>query len=348
VQDARGNLVLVDPATDREVAPAGLALLAGEVVMAAPDHRFVTTLQGDVLAVNNDGTVDRTDAPRITKALLGGPGTFAAGDTAVIVVASTTEALRTGVISAYLFDEGRSVSLGTADEAAGDPQHVGAFVSVPVPGAADHLPVGGYLGLPDSQVERRDAGLPGVVLATAARLNALLRQPPDRPVHLTLFPNPAGTAVAVLLNPPIGGASDVGAVVLDRQGGVLGIVAPPAGPQEYTWPSWSPDGRSLAYPTAGPNGTSLAIWREGGPLLIRTAPDNGASFGSCLWAPDGSAILCPTLQAARDNWDQGAASGGPLFAVPAPGTPITWLPPGPAAYREDPAHGHGLRGVRSF
>jgi hypothetical protein len=340
-QNAAGTLVLVDPATDRVIGPAGLGLLSGEMVMAAPDRRFVTTLQGDLLAVSGDGALDHTPVPRITQALLGGPGTFAADDRAVITVASSGQQLRTGAISAFILEDQRSVALGTADEAAGDPQALGAFVSVAWPASSGQVPAGGYFGLPDSQVERREAGHPPVLLASAAQLNTALGQPADRPVHLSVFPNPGGTAVAIVLNPPLGGARNVGVVVVDRGGTVIGAVPPSIGPLEYTWPSWSPDGRSLAYPTVRSDGTSLAIWREGGPLLTRTAPDNGAAFGYCLWAPDGSAILCPTAEAAQANWDQGAASGGRLFAALAPGIPITWLPPGTAATRVTPRWRHG-------
>jgi hypothetical protein len=342
-QDAHGTLVLVDPATDQVVGPAGLGSLSGEVVMAAPDRRFVTTLQGDVLAINNGGLLVQTSSPRITQALLGAPGTFADGDRAVIVVASGAEQLRTGAISALILADRRTVALGIADEAAGDPQAVGAFVSVAVAGAPNEGPTAGYFGLPDSRVERREAGQPAVRLATTAQLNIALREPANQPVHLSVFPNPAGTAVAVVLNPPLGGARNVGVVVLDRAGHVVGVVPPASGPLEYTWPSWSPDGRSLAYPSFSPSGTSLAIWRETGQLLIRTAPDNGAAFGYCLWSPDGSAILCPTSQAARDDWDQGPAGSGQLFAAHAPGTPITWLPAHPALH-----YGRGLRRTLNF
>jgi hypothetical protein len=142
---------------------------------------------------------------------------------------------------------------------------------------------------------------------------------------LSVFPNPTGTAVAIALNPPAGNGTNVGVVVLDRRGHLLGVVPMAIGPFEYSWPSWSPDGRALACSTVGPEETSLAVWREAGPPLIRTAPDNGARFGYCLWAPDGSAILCPTSESAHDNFDEGGTQGGPLFAVPAPGTPIVWL-----------------------
>lgn len=324
--------MVVDPATDRVVGSTGFGSIAGEMVMVALDHRFVTTLQGDLLAVNNAGGLDQTDVPRITRAaLLGGPDTFVAGDTAVIVVASSGEQLHTGAISALLLQGRRSVALGIADEAAGDPQALGAFVSVALPGASSEVPVGGYLGLPDSRVELRDAGQPAWVLATAAQLNATLGQPKAQPVHLSVFPNPAGTAVAVMLDPPLGADRNVSVVVLDRAGRVIGRVPAAVGPVQYSWLSWSPDGRSLAYQTGAPSGTSLAVWREGGQTLVRTAPDNRAAFGYCLWSPDGSAILCPTSQSAHNDWDQGAAAGGDLFAVRAPGTPILWLPPrGPA------------------
>jgi hypothetical protein len=348
IQDPHGTLDLVDPGPSGVIQPAGLALLPGETIMAAPDRRFATTLQGAVLAIDANDQVHPTAIPRITQALLGGPGTFAADDQAVITVASNGGQLRTGQISALVLRNGRPVQLGTADEAAGDPQAVGAFVSVARAVPSNRDPAGGYFGLPDSQVELRDAGQSDRVLATAGQLNAALRQPADRPVHLSLFPNPQGTAVAVVLNPPFGGAGNVGIVVLDRAGAVTGIVPPPIGPVEYAWPSWSPDGRALVYPTIGSSGTELTIWRQGGQLLLRTAPDNGAAFGYCLWAPNGSAIMCPTIQSARDNWDEGTASGGPLFAVPAPGSPIMWLAPTPTSAGAHPTARHRVRHISGY
>jgi hypothetical protein len=331
VQEPNGTLALVEPVGDRVVWRASPRALSGEVVMTAPDRRFVATLRGDVLAVNNVDGLDQTGIPTVTKAaLLGGPDTFAAGDQAVIVVASSGQEAPTNAVSALTLADRRSVALGVADEAAGDPAALGVFVSVSAPGASSGTPASGNLALRDLRVELRDAGQPAQVLATAAQLNTYMGQAPDRDVHLSVFPNPTGTAVAIVLNPPAGNATNVGVVILDRRGHLLGVVPTAIGPIEYTWPSWSPDGRALAYPTVTPEGTSLAIWREAGPPLIRTAPDNRASFGYCLWAPDGSAILCPTAESARDNWDQGGAQGGPLFAVAAPGTPIVWLGRGAA------------------
>src|SRR5262249_51808287 len=160
------------------------------------------TLRGDVLSVNNVYGLDQTDVPTITKAaLLGGPDTFAAQDRAVIVVRSSGQQAPTSAVSALTLADRRSVALGVADEAAGDPAALGVFVSVAFPGAASVTPAGGYLGLRDSRVELRDAGQPARVLATATQLNTYLGQAPDRHVHLSVFPNPMGTAVAVVLNP---------------------------------------------------------------------------------------------------------------------------------------------------
>jgi Tol biopolymer transport system component len=117
-------------------------------------------------------------------------------------------------------------------------------------------------------------------------------------------------------------------VIIDRSGRPLGVLRASVGPIEYDRPSWSPDGRSLVYPTLDSSGTALAVWTAAHGLLVRTAPDNdnGADFGYCLWSPDASAVLCPTFASGRVDWDLGLARGGPLFSVPAPGAPIIWLP----------------------
>ncbi len=324
-QDPTGNLVLTQVNGTGVVALPRVGAAGGEVVVAALDRRFLATVRGAVAAVNGAG-LGQAQIPVLTKAaVLGGPDTFADGDRALIVAATGNSELDSGAVSAITLTDHQSVDLGIADEAAGDPQAVGAFVSVPAQ-PTQSPPPGGYLGVPDSRVERRDAGRPAAVLATAAQLNADLGQKPAQPVHLSVFPNPSGDAVAVLVNPPTAGGSNVGMVILDRSGRPMGVVRTGVGPVEYDRPAWSPDGRSLVYATLGSSGTAVAIWSEGHVLLVRTAPDNGADFGYCLWSPDASAILCPTFASARVDWDMGLARGGPLFSVPAPGTPIIWLP----------------------
>ena len=330
-QDPQGTIVLADPGGGHVTPLPGLDSFGGEVITASLDRRFVANLQGAVLPVDTVGAQVRFLIPTVVPkaALLGGPDTFTDYNQALILVTSGEQQQRAGALFAVGFTGQRPVSLGVADEAAGDPQALGVFVSVAAATHPNQPPPGGYAGLADSRIEMRDASAAPQVLATAAQLNADLHQDPARPVHLSVFPSPSGDAVAVELNPPAGGGTDVGIVVLDRRGQVRGIVKSSQGPFEYSWPSWSPDGHSLAYSTVGTTGTALAVWNDGGHVLIRTAPDNGARFGYCVWAPDGSAILCPTFASARDAWDQGAARGGPLFSVPAPGTPVVWLPPAP-------------------
>ncbi len=327
-QDPQGTLLLTDPDGGRVVPLSSLGAFGGEVVAPALDRRYVATLQGQVLAVNNVDGLDQTDSRPLTKvAPLGGPDTFADGDRALVLVKSGEQPLRTGTVSVLTLADQRTRLLGVADEAAGDPAGLGVFLSVPAPDYQLQAGDGGFVGLADSAVELRDVGRPPVVLATAGQLNADLGQVPSQPVHLGVFPNPAGDAVAVVLDPPTGGEANVGVVVLDRRGKVLGVVRPASGPTEYSWPSWSPDGRSLAYPSHGARGTTLVVWSAGGHLLARTAPDNGAGFGYCVWAADGSAFLCPTFESAQARWDAGRTRGGPLSSVSAPGTPIVWLAP---------------------
>ena len=331
-QDPQGILLLADPHGGVVTSLLNFGSFGGEVVVPALDRRFVASLQGAVLAVNPVDGLDLTDIPGVAKvALLGGPDTFADGDRALVLVQSGDQPLRTGTVSILSLADRHTAPLGIADEAAGDPRAVGVFVSVPDPTQLAYVVPGGFVGLPDSRVKiRPDQGRPAAVLATAAQFNADLGQDPAQPVHLSVFPDPAGDAVAVMLSPPTGGNTNVSLVVLDRQGRVRGVARPPSGPTGYSWPSWSPDGKSLAYATHRDTGTGLAVWTVGGRTLVRTAPDNGAAFGYCVWAPDGSAFVCPTFASAHDNWDIGSARGGRLFSAPAPGTPIVWSPPGPA------------------
>ncbi|HEY3811193.1 MAG TPA: hypothetical protein VGL49_07145 [Acidimicrobiales bacterium] len=326
-QNPQGTLVLTDPDGGRVVALSSFGSFGGEVVVPALDRRYLATLQGAVLAVDNVDGVDQTGVTALTDAApLGGPDTFADGDQALVLVKSSEQPLHTGAISTLTLADQHTVSLGVADEAAGDPAAVGVFVSVPALRTSFRAADGAFVGLPDSRVELRDQGQRPLVLATAGQLNADLGQDPGRPVHLSVFPDPDGDTVAVVLNPPAGGESNVGVVLLDRRGQLLAVIRPSSGPTEYSWPSWSPDGRALAYPSHGVRGSALVVWTEGGHVLARTAPDNGAGFGYCVWAPDGSAFVCPTFESAQARWDLGATRGGPLSSVAAPGNPIVWLP----------------------
>jgi hypothetical protein len=125
------------------------------------------------------------------------------------------------------------------------------------------------------------------------------------------------------------GNSDAGLVVLDRTGRVLAAIPPSQGPVQNSTPAWSPDGEALAYYMFGERGAEIGVWHLGGHVDARPAPDPGDSFLTCLWSPGGSDILCPASQGATDEsslWLIGAARGGPLVQVPAPGLPEAWLP----------------------
>jgi hypothetical protein len=261
-------------------------------------------------------------------AFLGGLDSFADHDQALLLAAPGDSELSAGSLSAVELSNGVAAHLGTADEAAGDPRYVGAFVSVPGP-QADHPPPGGYLGAPDSRVELRDLGRPTAVLATAGQLQSDLGRDPATPVHLSVFPDPSGDSLAIVVNPPDQGGGNAGMVVVDRQGRVISVIEPGPGPIEYSWPSWSPDGSSMAFVTLGDSGTAITTWVRSGRLLERRASEGGADFGYCLWSPDGSAILCPAYEPAGTTWEIGSARSGGLYSVGSVGTvgdPILWIP----------------------
>ena len=84
---------------------------------------------------------------------------------------------------------------------AGDPQVLGAFVTV----AATHQPGAlsptGLNGLADTRTIPRDSGRPAELLATAAQLDGQVDQNPGEPVNLSVFPDHDGGKVAVMINP---------------------------------------------------------------------------------------------------------------------------------------------------
>jgi WD40-like Beta Propeller Repeat len=328
-QDSRGTVILSDLNGDHVVSFRRLGTYRGYAVVASLDHRFLATPRGGILAVTGD-RLSVADLPTPTRdGFVGGLDSFSDGDRALLVTTGTESGLGARPISAMTLANHKEFALGTPDEAAGDPQALGAFVSVVAPIQPDCAPVCANTGPADSRVELRDVGRPSVVLATATALNRDVNEIPDIPVHLSVFPNPAGDAVAVVVDTTATTLEpDAEMVVLNRSGHVLGVVGAAAGLYRNSRPAWSPDGRSLAYATFGNTGTALAVWTVGGRTLTRSAPDNGADFGFCLWASDGSAVLCPTSGRTQvPAWDVGSAQSGPLLSVPSLGRyPIAWLP----------------------
>jgi hypothetical protein len=234
----------------------------------------------------------------------------------------------TNDVSVVSLANGRTTTLGPADDAAGDPETLGAFVSIPEVPQPAGAPFPEGRGA-DSRVDLFEANSAPVVLATTGQLNAALGQNQAQPAALTVFPDRAGDKVAVEVNPIDVGNSGAGLVVLDRTGQVLAVVSPSSGPVQNSQPAWSPDDDSLAYYMFGQRGAEIGVWHLSGHVAVRAAPDPGDSFLACLWSPAGSDILCPASQGATDEsslWVLGAADRGPLVEVPAPGLPEVWLP----------------------
>ena len=296
----------------------------GDAVYPALDNRYLSLGNGQVVATSP------TRIPVLASTRVGlFPGDqnsgfiepFADHDREMVVLlAPDFNTDSDFVVSEVALATGHSVKLGIAHQVAGDPQGRGVFVSV----AAPVVPTTSATDVvPDSRVELREAGRPRKVLATAATINRALGQPARVPVELTPYPNPAGTQIAVTVQPQSGGSTS-GVVILNRAGRVLGMVATPKGPTGSDVVSWSPAGTSLAFTSAGPSGPALRIWSSG---QLRTQPfPAGATPNYCLWSPDGTALLCTSGQHNGQRWLFASPSGGAMTKVTGSGLPVAWLP----------------------
>ncbi|MGH9057020.1 MAG: hypothetical protein ACRDYY_14335, partial [Acidimicrobiales bacterium] len=194
-QDGEFSISAVDGSDVRPLPSIGRLASGRAGLFASPDRRFLATTSGQVYSLGS-GTpvIEHTQIHLGGNQILEG---FADGDKALLVTDQTPYA----ALSAVTIPGGKVTSLGTADTAAGDPQHIGAFVSV----AGAPIPLPSQQGFqpneqqPDVRVELRDAGGPAVVLGTAASLNKVLGMDPAEPVTLTAVPGPAGDKVAVII-----------------------------------------------------------------------------------------------------------------------------------------------------
>jgi hypothetical protein len=266
---------------------------------------------------------------------------FADKDRAVVVLQRADDR-GDATVTVAPFKGGPSIPLGQADSksVAGDPRTVGVFVAVSAPLQPSTPPPGDAVALVDSQVELRDGGGPPVTVATAAALNRAVGQRPDTPVHLAVYPSPTGDQVAVVVEPPVEEGDTAGLVILDRGGRVV-AAAPAAdgGPLEYVAPTWSPDGRLLAFPSFVRNAEiglvampsfsqfspAIALWDLRHPANVRETPDPGVELGSCVWSPGGTAIVCPAERSAGAEWVLGRRTGS-LASFPDSAIPVAWLP----------------------
>jgi hypothetical protein len=182
---------------------------------------------------------------------------------------------------------GATIDLGVGDDAAGDPEQAGAFLSVPASGTP---PAISNLQGPDSQLVLADAGASTQVLATAAALTAVLGFAPGSAVTLQPVVNPQGTMVAVEVAADNKSQSPSGIVVLGRSGQVLG--AAPITGGGSTVMSWSSAGTSLAFVSGRASGLELVQWKTSAKAMTRTPFPKRYLAGQCVWAPDNSAVLC--------------------------------------------------------
>lgn len=279
---------------------------------ASPDGRYLALPTGQILRVGSgDLTRSTTDVSRFMApySFVAPVGAFADHDRYVAIRGDNRYAgfKPDSPVSLAPLGAGPLIPLGSADKAAGDPQAAGAFVTVASTGPiASATPV---LSTPDLRVELRDAGRAAVVLATTGQLLADVGAPADQPSLLSVYPSPQGDSVAVVVAPDSRSSSDAGLVVLDRHGHVQGTVAAGIGPSSFSVPAWAPDGRSLAYATAGDRCPELSIWSPGGSTTTSALPNSASSAYACLWAADGGGVLF-------------SAIGGPPGA--AGSSPATW------------------------
>jgi len=323
-----GTVVLTRPDGSHPVALPSLGTNGpAEPTTLTPslDGRYLATSQGDVISVLG-WKLDRTAAPALFPAgATAQADAFADDDQALVILTPGPDSPVSGQVSVVSLATHRVIALGAAADAAGDPQSLGAFVSV----AELPQPPGAGTGAgADVRIELVRADEPPLLLATAAQLDADLHQAADQPTSLAVFPDPTGNKIAVVVNPLDAGNSDAGIVVLDRGGRVLGVDQPALGPVQETQPAWSPDGKSLAYYMFGEKGGEIGVWKVGGRVFVRTAPDRGDSFLTCVWSPDGRDILCPAFFGTTNQstlWVLGSSTRGPLVEVPAPGVPEAWV-----------------------
>ncbi len=248
----QSTVVLSDADGTHVTTVAGVNVRGGALPAASPDGRYLVLDDGTILA-GNDGRLDVHPTPLEVSARTAIPfSPFADRDRAVVTLTEGRFGGRTTTagVSVTNLVSGQVTSLGVADYAAGDPRQIGAFVSVAASQTAS-----GVIPTGDTTVELRDASVPPLVIATAASLSAILGQQPAQAVTLVPYPDPQGDKVAVVISSASGG----GIVVVDRSGQVVASTDIPATAN----PAWSPNGASLAYPIAGPNGPQIAVWAIG-------------------------------------------------------------------------------------
>jgi len=324
---ATGRLISVDPVSGQveklTVPTSGTPFVP---VSVSPDGQRLLDEAGSVFAVTADGSVARSRAVagilgRTTSPAPSMP--FADNDQAVLALTHAA----VGPATASLLDlaDGREFDLGLVDTAGGDVLTLGAFVSVPY-GATQAGPA--HPAGADLAVELRTVGDPSLVLSTAAELNEDVGSAPTRPVRLSVYPNPTGDAVAVVLTPLGPPTRNDAMVVLNRQGDLLGTFPERIGPTDGSQVVWSPGGHQLAYPTYTGTGAVLAVGTETGAVYTVVPPAPDTTFGDCVWSPDSTDLVCQS-QAGHDHhqWLYATETTEKLIPARSPGYPLAWISP---------------------
>jgi hypothetical protein len=299
----------------RPLAPADNALVVGsggQVVAVAPGR-----VPSPVLAPGAPVIASGASAPE----------PLADGGKAIVVVGRPSGPGFLSSVSVVTIAGDRSISLGTADSAAGDPAALGAFVAV-VATLQRHISRPGQGGvLSDSRVELRDEGHPPVALADAAALNQAVHEDPGLRVNLGLFPDHDGGKVAVVLNPTGGAESNAAVVILDRGGRVVGSIGSGSGPIQYTPVYWSPDNTSLAFSSFDSVGVTLTVV-DSRYETTGQGFETPTSVNGCTWSPDSSWLLCLATSPAIDDWviARNDRALSPIYSIPGRGVPVAWLP----------------------
>ena len=326
VVTASGSLALANP-DGSHLARAGAIANVGDAVAASPDNRYISLLNGQVISVRPGpslasfpGKVELSSNSTVPL-----PDPFADHERAVVMLADYGDPAfsSSNPISVVSIATGRSVSLGSGHQVAGDPAAAGVFTTVTAP-----PPAAAGVSLqttPDARVVRRDAGRPSALLATAGELSHEVGLPRRLAVSLAVYPSPSGAEAAVTVWPAAGGPVG-GLVVLTRSGRMVAALPARAGTGPAPGdPVWSPSGTSLAYlSTSGSGGSQLSVWSAGRPGVVSsTLPASAGRYGACVWAPGGTSVLCPA--AGGSEWVVARAAGGRPAVTRGPGLPVAWL-----------------------
>ena len=320
---ASGSLALANP-DGGHLAQAGAIANVGDAVAAARRTTvYISLLNGQVISVrpgpslasfpgkvelSSDGTVPLPDP-------------FADHERAVVMLADYGDPAfsSSNPISVVSIATGRSLSLGSGHQVAGDPAAAGVFTTVtaPPPAAGVSLQT-----TPDARVVRRDAGRPPALLATAGELSHEVGLPRRLAVSLAVYPSPSGAEAAVTVRPAAGGPGG-SLVILTRSGQMVAALPARAG----TGPAPSDpvsSGTSLAYlSTSGSGGSQLSVWSAGPPgtcpARSRRRPAATARASGRRMAPRFSA----RPRAGRNGWSP--APPGRPSVTRGPGLPVAWL-----------------------